>query len=69
MDRLAAYTSLPEKHEELSLTRAEGCTDTRFLQPLTERLTTNTRKLKALNEVMCIATEPALAQLRQESVR
>lgn len=69
LEGLAVHTALLEKHEELSLTRTEGSTDNLFLQQLTERLTTNTRQLKALHEIMCVVTEQTLAQLRQESVR
>lgn len=65
LDGLAAHTSLLEKHEALSLTGTVGSADNILLQRLTE----NTRQLKALHEMMCAVTEQALAQLRQGDVR
>ncbi|ECA4661424.1 hypothetical protein EK395_20495 [Salmonella enterica subsp. enterica serovar Cerro] len=65
LDGLAAHTTLLEKYEALSLTGTVGSADNILLQRLTE----NTRQLKALHEMMCAVTEQALAQLRQGDTR
>lgn len=65
LDRLAAHTSMLEKHEALLLTGTKGSADNILLQWMTE----NTRQLKALHEMVCVVTEHALVQLRQGDVR
>ncbi len=65
LDGLAAYVSLLEKYEALSLTGTVGSAD----NILQQRMTENTRQLKALHEMMCAVTEQALAQLRSGDVR